>query len=146
MGLYITQEAGLELPANWTDATVNLLEYPRPEGTIRVGVSRTEQGGKDFTACFEERLVEQRRKLPFFELVARSDRLCAGLSAIDSKVHYEASSQKVVQRSLSFVIGGRFFVLGVAGTLSQEAEVDAIFERVASTVTLRARPQGEVPR
>lgn len=67
MGLYITQEAGFELPANWIDASVNLLEYTRPEGTIRVGLSRTERGGKDLAKCLEERLVEQRRKLPFFD-------------------------------------------------------------------------------
>ncbi|MDI1436345.1 MULTISPECIES: DcrB-related protein [Polyangium] len=142
MSLYITHEAGFELPANWVDGTVNLLEYARPEGTIRVGVSRSERGGKDLAACVEERHVEQRRKLPFFELLGRSERLCAGLPAIDVKVTYEDSKQKIYQRTLGFVIGGRFVSLGVTATLSQQAEADAIFERAASTLSLRARPSG----
>lgn len=142
MSLYITQEAGFELPANWVDASVHLLEYARPEGKIRVGLSRTERGAKDLSACYEERLVEQRRKLPFFEIVGRGERLCAGVAAIDARMTFQDASQKMVQRTLSFVIGGRFFVLGVTGALAQEAEVDAIFERAASTLSLRQRTSG----
>ncbi|MDC3956784.1 DcrB-related protein [Polyangium jinanense] len=142
MGFYQTQEAGFELPANWTDASINMLEYPRPEGLIRVGLSRAERGNRDLAASLEEVIVEQRRKLPFFELLGRVDRVCGGLPGIDTRVTYEESSRKVYQRALSFVIGGRFFVLGVKGTATQEAEVDAMFERAASTFTLRARPSG----
>jgi len=142
LSLYITQEAGFELPANWVDGTVNLLEYTRPEGVIRVGVARNDRQGKDLAGCVEERLVEQRRKLPFFELLGRSERLSAGLPAIDVKVTYEDAKQKTYQRALSFVIGGRFVSLGVTAPLSQQAEADAIFERAASTISLRARPSG----
>jgi hypothetical protein len=105
-------------------------------------LSRYERGGKDLSACLEERLVDQRRRLPFFELLRRSDRLCAGLPAIDAAFTYEEASQKTYQRTLAFVIGGRFFMLGVIGTLAQQAEVDAIFERAASTLALRPRTGG----
>jgi hypothetical protein len=142
LSLYITQEAGFELPATWVDASINLLEYARPEGTIRLGLTRYERGTRDLAACLEERLVEHRRKLPFFELLGRSDRLCAGLPAIDASFTYEDASQKMVQRSLAFVIGPRFFLLGVMGATAQQAEVDAIFERAASTLSLRARQGG----
>lgn len=64
------------------------------------------------------------------------------MPAIDVKMTYEDSKQKVLQRTLAFVIGGRFFMLGVTATTAQEAEADAIFERAASTLVLRSRSGG----
>lgn len=138
MALYMTQEAGLELPAGWIDASINLLEYARPGGPIRVGVSRTERGAKDLSACVEDRLTEQRRKLPFFELEGKSARTVAGQPAIEVLARHEEASQRTYHRSLSLVIGKRFLVLIASGPEAHRAEIDAIFERAASTLALRA--------
>ncbi len=142
MSLYMTQEAGFELPAGWIDASITLLEYTRPGGPIRVGLSRTERGGKDLPALMEERLTEQRRKLPFFEIIGRAERTVAGLGAMVVNAEHEEASQKMYQRSLSFVLGGRFLVLGVSGPTSHRVEIDAIFDRVVPTITLRTPTNG----
>jgi len=142
MGLYLTQEAGFELPANWLDASINVLEYARPEGKLRVALSRTERLGQDLAASMQDRLVEQRRQLPFFELLERSDRLTANIPSVDTKVTFEESSQRVYQRSLSFVMGTRFYVLGVSASEAMRAEVDAVFERAVTTLSPRQRGGG----
>lgn len=138
MGLYMTQEAGFELPAGWLDASVNVLEYARPGGSIRVGVLRTPRDGKGLEACVEGRLTEQRRKLPFFELEGRAARTAGGQPAIEVRARHEESSQKTYHRSLSLVLGGQFLVLLASGPEGLREEIDAIFERAASTVTLRS--------
>ena len=137
MGLYMTQEAGFEVPAGWLDASVNVLEYTRSGGAIRVGILRTPRDGKELEACVEARLTDQRRKLPHFEVCARSARLVAGLSAVDVGAKHVEGSLTMYHRSLSFVLGKQLLVLLTSGPEAHREEIDAIFERAASSVALR---------
>jgi hypothetical protein len=138
MGLYMTQEAGFEVPADWLDASVNVLEYARSGGPIRVGLLRTQRDGKALEACVEDRLIEQRRKLPLFELCGRSSRTVAGQPAVDVGAKHAEGSQTMYHRSLSFVLGKQFLVLVTSGPEAHREEIDVIFERASSSVALRA--------
>ena len=91
MPFYHTQEAGFDIPAGWTDGSVNVLEYPRPEGLIRLVLARTPEGGKPLSALVEARLVEQRRQLPFYELTRRAEALTAGVPSIETVATFEWS-------------------------------------------------------
>jgi hypothetical protein len=138
MALYMTVEAGFELPAGWVDASINVLEYARPGGALRVGLLRALREGKDLEVCVEGRLTEQRRKLPYFELIGKAARTAAGQAAIDVSARHEESAQKTYHRSLCFVLGKQFLVLVASGPEAHREEIDAIFERAATTAALRA--------
>lgn len=142
MGLYVTQEAGFEVPAGWNDASMNMLEYARPGGTIRLAVVRVEKRSKELAALMDERLQDLRRRLPMFELLGRSERLVAGLSSVDVSMSYAESSKGMYQRSLAFVIGPRMLVLSVTGEIGLREDVDGILERAAASMALRQRAAG----
>lgn len=139
MGLYLMQEAGFELPSSWVDASVNMLEYPRPWGTLRVGLSRIAHEGKALFVLTEERLVEQRRKFPGFELLERKECVASGLSCIEIITRHDEPVGRRYHRSLFFLLGSNLLVLLVAGAASHSDEVDAIFLRAVSTMVLQSR-------
>lgn len=135
--MYRTHEAGFELPAGWIDASVTMLEYDRPGGMLRLGVSRALHGEKDLDASVSERLVEQRRGLAHFELLGRAARTVAGAPAIDVKATHRDTSGTVYQRSLALSTGAKIVTLVASGPEAHRGEVDAIFERATSTLALR---------
>lgn len=143
MAFYVTHEAGLTLPAGWVDASINRLEYDRPGGTIRIGITRQERGKRDLETCASERLVEQRRGLPSFELLGRSSRVAGGVPAADLQVAHEDAAGKTYHRTLLMILGEKVVLLVVSGPAGDRASVDAIFERAAATVEVRApSPEG----
>lgn len=143
MGFYQTNEAGFDVPAGWVDASVNRLEYDRPGGPLRIGITRAPREGKDLTTLVGERLVEQRRGLHSFELLGRADRLVGGVPAVDLQVKHADATGRAYHRTLAIAVREKLVLVVVSGLEAHRAELDALFERVASTLEVRAPlPQG----
>lgn len=139
---YRTQEAYFELPSGWVDASVNTLEYARPEGTLRLVVTRVPRGKDKLDKLVEDRLVEQRRRLPFFEVKGRQDKTISNTPCAEILIGYRDGDTSMLQRTVSFVIGSRFVVFAAVGRLDQEVEVTALLDRALDSLEVRKNDDG----
>jgi hypothetical protein len=144
MPRYETQEAVFDVPQGCVDGSVTALEYLRPAGgTYRIAVVRSAPEGKTLTALVDDRLVEQRRKLSFFEPVRREERLVAGLPCVELVGTYQEEDARVYQRALCTLVRGQFVVLAVLGALAHKDELDSVFDGAVGTLRLRKDQESE---
>ncbi len=141
MPLYSIHEGEFELPAGLRDASVNTLEYPRQPSPIRLFVSRMPAGGRALPDLVEERIVEQRRRVAGYALASRSERRVGEVPAAEVRSAFREGTVAMLQRVLHLVTRDRFVTLGVSGPEALAEEIDSMFEKAASTVTLRTRQE-----
>lgn len=137
MGEYRTQEAYFELPPGWLDASINTLEYPRPEGKLRLIVTRIPSGKDTLAKLVDDRLVEQRRRLPFFELIERQEKTISNTACSEIAIGFRDGETPMLQRAVSFLIGSRLVVFAAMGKRAQEAEVTALLGRALDSLEVR---------
>lgn len=128
----------MELPAGFRDATVNSLVMKRPGGDVTLAVTRIPAEGRTIGVLTEERLKDQKRRLPRFELVKNEPAWVVGLETRDVTIRYADGERTLLQRTASLIVGDRLIVLVVWGLLALEAEIDRIFLKATSTVSLRS--------
>ena len=131
------QEGVFDLPTGYVDATINTLVFRRPNGDLSLVVSRSPTQKKTLPALTTERLREQSRRLPHFELGRDEGRTLSGREARDITVRYFDGQQAVQQRSVSFLADGVLLVVVVSGPTRAEADIDSLFEKTLATLHVK---------
>lgn len=134
---YRTQEAHYELPSGWVDGSVNTLEYEHAAGTIRLIVTRVHPDKPSLEELVDDRLAEQRRKMPFFEQLDRHAKTVSHTPCVDVTITFRDGDTRMFQRSLTLIVGKRVVTMASHGPAEARADITGLFERVVSTLEVR---------
>jgi hypothetical protein len=135
--IYRTHEAQYELPSGWVDGSVNTLEYALPAGNIRLIVTRAHPDKPNLEALVDDRIADQRRKMPFFEQLDRHGKTIAKTPCIEVAITFRDGDKRMYQRSLTLIVGKRMVVMAAHGPDELRSEMVSLFDRVLGSLVVR---------
>jgi hypothetical protein len=135
---YQTNEAMFPLPDQWIDGTNNILQLPDEEdGHLRVLVLRAAVEGRTLAQFVEWQIKEFTRRISFFKVVSQGERALDGRPASMLRATTREKPGDMLQQSATFQASGSFVSVMVVGLARSEKQIDALFDRVTSTLKFR---------
>jgi hypothetical protein len=135
---YQTNEAMFPIPDDWVDGSNNILQIDdEADGHIRVLVLRAAVEGRTLAQFVEWQIKEFSRRISFFKIVSQGERPLAGRPTATLRATTREKGGEMLQESVTFQAGESFVSLMVVGLTRAEKQIDALFERVTSTVKFK---------
>ena len=135
-------EGVFDIPAHWSDRSVNILMSSKGETSdFSLVTSREELGGRDFAAVIAAQMKELSKQMPGFRLLGQRETTVGGLPAIESRISFTTNGGQMYQRHAAVGYYGKalFFT---ATTLFKDTEgCDAALDEVLATLKLRRRDE-----
>jgi hypothetical protein len=135
-------EGVFDIPAHWSDRTVNILTSSKgATADFSLVTSREELGGREFTAVLAAQMKELSKQMPGFRLLGQRETTVGGLGAIESRISFNTTGGQMYQRHAAVAYYGKalFFT---ATTLFKDAEgCDAALDDVLASLKLRLRDE-----
>lgn len=132
---YFIHEGALTL-AGFVDASANSLVYERPEGEVRVDVTRAPGSRAPLSRLVEAELTRERRELPSFAAELPIAHMVGQTRAMETFVTFTRNGEARTTRRLHLLAGSTSMTVGVSGPSAAREAIDALFDRIKSTLTL----------
>lgn len=135
-------EGVFDIPAHWSDRSVNILTSSQgATADFSLVTSREELAGQDFTAVVAIQMKELSKQMPGFRLLGQRETTVGDLPAIESRITFNTSGGQMYQRhaAVGYYEKVLFFT---ATTLFKDAEgCDAALDGLLATLKLRRRDE-----
>ena len=135
-------EGVFDIPAHWSDRSVNILMSSKgTTADFSLVTSREDLDGRDFATVVAAQMKELSKQMPGFRLLGQRETTVGGLPAIESRISFNTNGGQMYQRHAAVGYYGKalFFT---ATTLFKDTEgCDAALDEVLATVKLRRRDE-----
>jgi hypothetical protein len=142
MSTFHFDEGLVDIPAHWTDRSVNILmSSAGTKADFSLVVSREPLAGREFAAVIAEQLKEVSKRLPGHRLLGRRETTVSGVAAIEARSLFTLESGQMYQRMVAVPYYDKA-LLFTATTLFKDAEsCDVAVERILESLMLRRREE-----
>ena len=135
-------EGVFDIPAHWSDRTVNILTSSKgATADFSLVTSREDLNGEEFAVVVAAQMKTLSKQMPGFRLLGTRETTVAGLPAVESRISFNTSGGQMYQRhaAVGYYDKALFFT---ATTLFKAAEgCDAALDNVLASLKLRLRDE-----
>jgi hypothetical protein len=137
MAEYVMNEAMFEVPDGWFDTTTNVVHLPNNDNLVKVFILRSPIAGRTLAQFFESQEKELAKKIPFFTVLSRGERVVEGRQGLTIRASTKERGNDLYHTRVGFAVGPTFVILSTSSLLRGEKEADALLEHAIKTLKFR---------
>jgi hypothetical protein len=142
MSVFHMDEGVLDIPAHWSDRTINVLMSSKGDSSdFSLVVSRDDLEGREFRTYLAGQLKALSKQLPSFRLLGDEESTVGGLPALEARMTWSSDRGTMYQHQAYVPYYDKVLIFTATTHLRLAADCDATLAHVLSTAQLRRREE-----